>query len=79
MGHIAWEYRTLPERDRDQLADLGSDGWELVGIGGEVEARLLYLKRPALDFRERVTLDQRRQVYQSLGLDAGQVPNSDTP
>ncbi len=79
MGHTAWEYRTLPERDRERLAELGSDGWEMVGIGGEADSRLLYLKRPALHFWERVTLDQRRQVYESLGLDAGRDPNSDTP
>jgi hypothetical protein len=79
MGYTAWEYRTLPECDRDRLVDLGSDGWELVGIGGEADARLLYLKRLALDFRERVTLDQRRQVYESLGLDARRDPSSDTP
>ena len=71
MGHITWEYLTLPESDRNRLASLGSDGWELVSIGGDADGRLLYLKRPALDLRERITLDQRRRVYESLGLDSG--------
>ena len=38
MGRAAaattWEYLTVPETERDRLADLGREGWELVAIGG---------------------------------------------
>lgn len=77
MGHVAWDYLTLEERDRDRLPALGEAGWELAGVGGEAEGRLLYLKRPAMDFRERVTLDQRRRYYASLGLDPGSETDAD--
>ena len=39
-----WEYLTLPEAERDSLAQLGMDGWELVAVGGDPDERLLYLK-----------------------------------
>lgn len=54
-----WEYEVLPEAERERLGELGRGGWELTGIGGEEGARLLYLKRPAQTFRERITLEQR--------------------
>lgn len=54
-----WEYLIIPESDRDRLLDLGTQGWELVAIGGDATQPLLYLKRPGLTFRERVTLQQR--------------------
>jgi hypothetical protein len=79
MGSITWEYLTLPESDRDRLARLGSDGWELAATGGDADGRLLYLKRPALDLRERVTLDQRRRLYESLGLNSGPQAAADRP
>ncbi len=63
-----WEYRTIdaldPELDLDAL---GRDGWELVAAHGAA-SRVLYFKRPAPSFRERVTLDQKREVYAHLGL-----------
>ncbi len=54
----AWEYLTAPEGEVD-LAALGRDGWEMAGVG---PGGTLYFKRPAPDFRERITLDQRRAV-----------------
>jgi hypothetical protein len=54
-----WEYMVVSEAERDRLPELGAEGWELVAIGGSVTEPLLYLKRPGLTFRERVTLDQR--------------------
>ena len=79
MRHGAWDYLTLPDRDRDRLGELGSEGWELTGIGEDADGRLLYLKRPALSFRERVTLDQRRRYYASLGLDPEHPAADDAP
>ena len=77
MGHVAWEYLTLEERDRDRLPALGEVGWELAGVGGEADEPILYLKRPAMDFRDRVTLDQRRRYYDLLGLDTGPETDAD--
>jgi hypothetical protein len=71
------EYVILPEKERARLVDLGGEGWELVAIGGSPDARVLYLKREGLDFRERVTLDQRRRYYESLGLDPEPRPDAD--
>ena len=73
MGRAAtiapWEYLTVPETERDRLADLGMEGWELVAIGGDGDDRLLYLKRPVQSLRERVTIEQRNRYYRSRGLD----------
>ena len=64
-----WEYLTLPETERDRLAHLGREGWELVAIGGGPDERLLYLKRPAKSLAARVTTEQRDRYYVSRGLD----------
>ena len=73
MGRAAatatWEYLTVPETERDRLAHLGREGWELVAIGGAPDQRLLYLKRPAQSLRTRVTTEQRNRYYVSRGLD----------
>jgi hypothetical protein len=67
--HANWDYLVISEAERDRLPALGREGWELVGIGGECDERLLYLKREGPDLRERITLDQRRQYFESLGMD----------
>jgi hypothetical protein len=64
-----WEYLTIGEAERDALPALGREGWELVAVGGTAAAPILYLKRPALGFRERVTLDQRQAYYAAGGID----------
>jgi hypothetical protein len=64
-----WEYLTLPETERDRLAHLGREGWELVAIGGGPDKGLLYLKRPAQSLAARVTTEQRDRYYASRGLD----------
>ena len=68
-----WEYLVIPELDRHRLSGLGEEGWELVGLGGSSDERLLYLKRPEQDFRERVTIEQRTRYYESRERD----PRSD--
>ena len=69
MSGETWEYRTVdaldPELDLDRL---GCDGWELVTAVLAGDERLLYFKRLRPSFRERVTLDQKRQVYARHGL-----------
>jgi hypothetical protein len=66
---VTWEYLTIPERERDRLATLGQEGWELAAVGGSRDEPLLYLKRPGQDLRERVTIEQRNRYYESQGLD----------
>jgi hypothetical protein len=72
MGSVAtpgaWEYLTVPETERDRLADLGLQGWELVAVGGSPDERVLYLKRPAQSLKARVTTEQRNRYYESRGL-----------
>ncbi len=63
----AWEYRQIPAQNEAALDELGRAGWELVGAVPSDDGPRLYLKRPALDFRERVTLDQKRAVYARFG------------
>ena len=66
-----WEYRTADGLDPALDLDvLGREGWELVAAvaGGGGADRVLYFKRPAPGFRERVTLDQKRRVYAAAGL-----------
>jgi len=73
MGSVAtsgtWEYLMVPETERDRLADLGLEGWELVAVGGSPDERVLYLKRPAQSLRARATTEQRNRYYESRGLD----------
>jgi hypothetical protein len=71
---INWEYLTVPETERNRLADLGREGWELVAIGGGPDERLLYFKRPIQSLAARVTTEQRNRYYASRGLD----PERDT-
>ncbi len=62
-----WEYLTIPEDERGRLGGLGAEGWELVARGGDPGQSLLYFKRPAPTFRERVTLEQRSRYLASRG------------
>jgi hypothetical protein len=78
MTTATWEYLTLPETERDRLLHLGMEGWELVAIGGDPDDRLLYLKRPVLSLRERVTIEQRNRYYLSRGLDPMRSPERDS-
>ncbi len=56
---LTWEYRVETAPDLDTLNALGAEGWELAGV----EATICYFKRPALDFREQVTLEQKLRYY----------------
>lgn len=67
MAMQRWEYRvTEGETSEDSLNALGDEGWELVGVVAGLSGPRAYLKRPALPFKERVTLEQRAK-YAHLG------------
>ena len=68
MQHTTWEYKIERSPDEATLNDLGSQGWDVVATLETPDA--VVLKRPALDFREQVTLDQRRRYFGYWGLDA---------
>jgi hypothetical protein len=72
-----WEYLTLPEAERDRLAQLGLEGWELVAVGGGPDEPMLYLKRPVQDLSARATTEQRNRYYLSRGLDPERSPQDD--
>lgn len=63
-----WEYLRLDLDDAD-LDLLGDNGWELVTSVGQE----LIFKRPhplsVERFRERVTLEQKRNAYDLLGVE----------
>ncbi len=61
-----WEYLTVLADRAPDLAALGHEGWELVATAGAA-GDALYFRRPGLTFRERVTLEQRRAVYEQAG------------
>ena len=64
-----WDYLVVPTDPAPDLARLGREGWEFVGTGVSPGGPTsLYFKRPALDFRERVTLDQKRRAYAHFGV-----------
>ncbi len=69
-GRTVWEYFTTSE-DAADLAVLGRDGWELAGVG---PTGTLYFKRPAPDFRERITLDQRADVETARATGPDETP-----
>ena len=62
-----WEYLTVTGDAETHLATLGREGWELVAVTAGDGGPTLYFKRPGLTFRERVTLEQRRAVYERSG------------
>jgi hypothetical protein len=66
--HQRWEYLTVSGDTDLHLATLGREGWELVAVTEHGGVPTLYFKRPGLDFRERVTLDQRVRYYATLAI-----------
>lgn len=65
--HRQWQYhvvRTEPPFSVRELDALGEEGWELVTASADpgVPTVSLIFKRPAADFRTRITLDQRAAV-----------------
>lgn len=56
-----WEYLTSKAPDLERL---GADGWELVAVAEGT----FYFKRPAPSVQERITLEQRKEVYATRGM-----------
>ncbi len=76
---VAWEYAVASDPDEVGLNALGADGWELVAVTARGDATRAFLKRPALGFRERVTLEQRAAYLSraDLGGVGGPVPSDE--
>ena len=64
-----WEYYSTT--DDSDLATLGLQGWELVAVipGPPAGRAKFYFKRPAPDFRDQVTLDQKRRYFAAADLE----------
>ncbi len=64
MRPVTWDYHLEPvtDLDADRLNALGREGWELVTLVPGTEQAIF--KRPAPDYRERITLEQRARVEQ---------------
>ena len=70
MTAIRWTYRVevVEGVQVNALNTIGADGWELVAVTPVGESgRQLIFKRPAPDFRTRITLDQRAEVTGDAG------------
>jgi hypothetical protein len=65
-----WEYHVEqnPAIPVERLYDLGAAGWELTSIDVQDGTTFIF-RRPAQSLVERVTMEQRAHVYESLGLD----------
>ncbi len=65
---MKWEYEEIniyPENAKEELNNLGEDGWELVSINlvfGGITHGVAYFKRPALESSERIVSDGKNQV-----------------
>lgn len=59
-----WEHLVLAADEAARLAELGEQGWQVVAAGPAGGRDVLYLQRPAPDFKERVTLAQREAYLQ---------------
>lgn len=69
MHSVKWEFRTIDAGDEASLRNLGDEGWELVSA----HAGTWILKRQAIDFRDRVTMDQRRRYFAQWDIDIDAV------
>jgi hypothetical protein len=62
-----WQHLEVPGPTAEHLTALGRAGWEIVAAVATDDGSVCYLKRPALSFRDRVTLDQQRHYYEAVG------------
>jgi hypothetical protein len=57
MATVRWEYFISIERN--DLIQLGREGWELINVAIVRETETFYFKRPFPSIREEITLSQR--------------------
>lgn len=63
---MKWQYCIVDDEDR--LNEMGQHGWELVAVVPHEGRLKFYLKKPEPTLKERVTGDQREEVYRRLNL-----------
>lgn len=61
---MKWDY--LVTESKDCLCELGEQGWELVTVIPEKARSIFYFKKPRQSLKERITEEQRIQVYNRL-------------
>ena len=64
---MKWMY--LVSDHEAMLSALGEKGWELVSVLQRGEKVRFYFKKPVLRLDERITEQQRKEVYKELGLE----------
>lgn len=64
---MRWQYYI--SEDEQTLAQLGEEGWELVTVLERENGVVFYLKKPVPGLKERITDEQRKEVYHQLGLE----------
>lgn len=62
-----WEYRIATSQA--EVERLGGEGWGIVAVVAAPDngTHTYYLGRTAQSFRDRVTLEQKRRYYASVG------------
>ncbi|TDL64731.1 hypothetical protein E2R56_25530 [Rhodococcus qingshengii] len=58
---MKWEY--LFTNEKENISRLGGEGWELVTVIQHITGLTFYLKRPVRSFVDRLTLEQKEEVY----------------
>ncbi|MEH7011739.1 hypothetical protein V7087_13170 [Neobacillus niacini] len=58
---MKWEY--LFTNEEENISRLGGEGWELVTVIPHITGLTFYLKRPVRSFVDRLTREQKEEVY----------------
>lgn len=61
---MKWEYLIITNDNK--LDALGKEGWELINVISIGKVNKLYLKRLIPSLAERITAEQRQQIYQTM-------------
>lgn len=64
---MKWDYYVTENENNLNL--LGQQGWELVTVLQSENGQRFYFKKPSSDLKERITEEQRREVYSQLNLE----------
>lgn len=63
-----WEHLMLSRAEAARLPELGRQGWRLAAVSDGPDGAF-HLQRPALSFRERITLEQQARYLTARGVD----------